>query len=117
LLGNPNAASNSQPSTSTDEPTKPVETTTTTTNVITTATPPDPTKPWLNVRLPGNLVPSHYVVDLQPILTANATGFYSFNGNSSVTFMVEKSTPFIIIHSNKLNYKTIEVLDQTVSLM
>ena len=49
-------------------------------------------------------MPKHYVVDLQPVLTERAPDYYTFNGSSSVTFMVEKSTPYVIIHSNKLNY-------------
>ena len=77
-------------------------------------TPPDPSLPWNNIRLPDNLIPSHYVVDLQPNLTPIRPDYYTFNGSSSVAFMVMKSTPYIIIHSYQLEYTALTILDHNV---
>ena len=115
LLGKPAAVSSGSDDDS--KPTIAASTVPGTSGVLTSAatSTPDPSLPWNNIRLPGNLKPSHYVVDLQPNLKPIRPDYYMFNGSSSVTFEVMKSTPYIIIHSNKLNYSTIEVVDHNVS--
>ena len=76
---------------------------------------PKPLMPWTNIRLPSNLVPIHYNIELQPILTPKVGEDYTFYGNSSVLFTVQKATPFIIIHSRNLIYLKVMVFDQHVS--
>ncbi|XP_004398356.1 PREDICTED: aminopeptidase N [Odobenus rosmarus divergens] len=84
-------------------PTKPMTTTATT-----TATTLDQSKPWNHYRLPKTLIPSSYNVTLQPYLTPNSEGLYTFHGTSTVRFMCNESTNVIIIHSTKLNYTNIQ---------
>ncbi|XP_006740755.1 aminopeptidase N [Leptonychotes weddellii] len=79
-----------------------------TTTATTTATTLDQSKPWNRYRLPKTLIPSSYNVTLQPYLTPNSEGLYSFRGTSTVRFTCSESTNVIIIHSNKLNYTNIQ---------
>ncbi|CAK8674728.1 unnamed protein product [Clavelina lepadiformis] len=92
---------------------KPVETTASSGVIVSTGadqtSPSGPTGPWADVRLPKDLVPLHYVVDLQPNLEPVSTDYYVFNGTSSVDFTVKNATSYIIIHSNKLNYSEVIV--------
>lgn len=74
-----------------------------------------PEGPWSNVRLPLWLEPQHYYVELKPDLIADETGLFWFSGNSRVYFNVNESTDVIIIHSNKLNYSSVQVLSDSVS--
>ncbi|XP_047594607.1 aminopeptidase N isoform X4 [Lutra lutra] len=93
-------------------PTSPTSPTTptapTATGSTTAATTLDQTKPWNRYRLPKALIPSSYNVTLQPYLTPNNDGLYTFSGKSTVRFMCKESTNVIIIHSKKLNYTNIE---------
>ncbi|XP_012588137.1 PREDICTED: aminopeptidase N [Condylura cristata] len=91
-------------------------TTTTTTPKTTTKGPVTPTSPsattvdqdlpWNSYRLPTWLSPDSYSVTLRPYLTPNSEGLYIFEGNSTVRFTCMEPTPYIIIHSKKLNYTT-----------
>ncbi|XP_037623574.1 aminopeptidase N-like [Sebastes umbrosus] len=66
-------------------------------------------EPWDMYRLPKSLVPDHYNLTLWPRLTRNeTTNLYIFTGNSSVEFECTEETDLILIHSNKLNYTTLE---------
>uniref|UniRef100_A0A668AE60 Aminopeptidase n=1 Tax=Myripristis murdjan TaxID=586833 RepID=A0A668AE60_9TELE len=79
----------------------------TTSNPITTPTPSN--EPWDKYRLPTSLVPDQYHVTLWPRLTRNeTTGLYIFTGKSTVEFVCAEETDLILIHSNKLNYTTLE---------
>ncbi|KAM9311210.1 aminopeptidase N [Gastrophryne carolinensis] len=69
-------------------------------------TTPPSTEPWDQFRLPKNLVPIHYDVDLRPVLEKNAQGLYVFHGKSVAWFRCVNPTNLVIIHSNKLNYST-----------
>ncbi|TNN30663.1 Aminopeptidase N [Liparis tanakae] len=72
-------------------------------------TPPPSNELWDKYRLPKVLKPDHYNVTLWPRLTLNATtGLYIFTGESSVAFTCTEETDLILIHSNKLNYTTLE---------
>ncbi|XP_078487941.1 aminopeptidase N [Ciona intestinalis] len=68
--------------------------------------------PWKDIRLPPFLVPYHYMVDLQPNLEPDINGKYEFNGTSNAHFHVVNTTKFIYIHSNKLDYDEVVVLDK-----
>uniref|UniRef100_A0A8C5M6W0 Aminopeptidase n=1 Tax=Leptobrachium leishanense TaxID=445787 RepID=A0A8C5M6W0_9ANUR len=74
------------------------------TSSSTTSTPSH--EPWDNYRLPKSLVPDHYDIRLQPILTKNSIGLYVFYGKSEVFFTCVEETNLVIIHSNKLNFTT-----------
>ncbi|XP_062276095.1 aminopeptidase N-like [Scomber scombrus] len=63
---------------------------------------------WDKYRLPQTLVPDQYNVTLRPHLTPNATGVYIFEGDTTVEFQCVEATDLILIHSNKLDYKTLE---------
>ncbi|KAF7646922.1 hypothetical protein LDENG_00180550 [Lucifuga dentata] len=81
--------------------------TTTTKPTVTTPTPSN--EPWDKYRLPKSLKPDHYNVTLWPRLTPDpTTGLYIFTGESSVEFECVEETDLILIHSNKLNYTTLQ---------
>ncbi|XP_029909225.1 aminopeptidase N-like [Myripristis murdjan] len=68
----------------------------------------DVTAPWDSYRLPASLVPERYHVTLWPRLTPElSSGLYIFTGNSTVEFECVEETDLILIHSNKLNYTTL----------
>ncbi|TFK04341.1 c-C chemokine receptor type 5-like [Platysternon megacephalum] len=71
---------------------------------VTSTTPLAPTNPWNNFRLPQSLIPEHYAVTLQPVLTPDASGLYIFKGTSTVGFSCQNATNLILIHSKQLNY-------------
>ncbi|XP_070686929.1 aminopeptidase Ey-like [Pempheris klunzingeri] len=74
-----------------------------------TTTPAPSNEPWDKYRLPKSLVPDNYNVTLWPRLTSNPeTGLYIFTGESTVEFSCAEETDLILIHSNKLNYTTLE---------
>ncbi|XP_036963792.1 aminopeptidase N-like [Acanthopagrus latus] len=72
-------------------------------------TPAPSNNPWDRYRLPKSLVPEIYHVTLWPRLTPDPeTKLYIFSGNSTVEFKCVEETDLILIHSNKLNYTTLE---------
>ncbi|KAF6722116.1 Aminopeptidase N [Oryzias melastigma] len=72
-------------------------------------TPPPSNEPWDQYRLPTHLVPENYTVMLWPRLTPDPdTGLYIFTGESTVEFECVEETDLILIHSNKLNYTSLE---------
>ncbi|XP_041853604.1 aminopeptidase N-like isoform X2 [Melanotaenia boesemani] len=80
---------------------------TTTRPPVTTPTPSN--EPWDKYRLPKSVVPIQYRVTLWPRLKPHpTTGLYIFTGNSDVEFECVEETDLILIHSNKLNYTTLE---------
>ncbi|KAL7401763.1 hypothetical protein ABVT39_004363 [Epinephelus coioides] len=69
----------------------------------------DVTAPWDSYRLPTDLVPDYYNITLWPRLSRDPnTGLYIFTGRSTVEFKCVKETDLILIHSNKLNYTTLD---------
>ncbi|XP_026221643.1 aminopeptidase N [Anabas testudineus] len=65
--------------------------------------------PWDSYRLPTALVPHYYNITLWPRLSQDPkTGLYIFTGQSTVEFECVKATDLILIHSNKLNYTTLD---------
>ncbi|KAM3609680.1 uncharacterized protein V6R79_018407 [Siganus canaliculatus] len=65
--------------------------------------------PWDSYRLSTDLVPVDYNIALWPRLTPESdTGLYIFTGHSTVTFECVEETDLILIHSNKLNYTTLD---------
>ncbi|XP_072258837.1 aminopeptidase N-like [Pyxicephalus adspersus] len=73
-------------------------------------TTPASNEPWDKFRLPKNLKPDHYDVELRPVLDKNAQGLYVFYGKSVASFKCVNPTNLVIIHSNKLNYTVAPVL-------
>ncbi|KAG8440629.1 hypothetical protein GDO86_006396 [Hymenochirus boettgeri] len=59
---------------------------------------------WDKYRLPKNVKPVHYDVELQPHLEKNTAGLYIFNGKTTAFFVCSEPTNLILIHSNKLNH-------------
>ncbi|XP_068131335.1 aminopeptidase N-like [Hyperolius riggenbachi] len=76
----------------------------TTTGTTTATTTQASNEVWDQYRLPKTLTPTHYEVDLRPILEENKDGLYVFHGKSITHFKCETPTKLVIIHSNKLNY-------------
>ncbi|XP_056137350.1 aminopeptidase N-like isoform X2 [Lampris incognitus] len=69
----------------------------------------DITASWDSYRLPTTLVPDNYIVTLWPRLTPDPnSGLYIFTGSCSVEFECVEETDLIIIHSNKLNYTSLD---------
>ncbi|KAM7423676.1 hypothetical protein PAMA_000166 [Pampus argenteus] len=73
---------------------------------IPSTTPSSPMELWDNYRLPGSLAPATYNVTLWPRLEPNADGLYIFTGHSTVVFRCVNETDLILIHSNKLTFKS-----------
>ncbi|XP_039261490.2 aminopeptidase N-like [Styela clava] len=88
------------------ESTKAPQSSSTTAGTSTTTTDATETGPWTNIRLPNNLIPDDYEVELRPVLEADTAGKYWFYGTSSVWYRCVEPTNHIIIHSNKLDYAT-----------
>jgi len=101
LVGRPETSSN-------DDGLNPSKTTTTA--PTTTPITEKPLGPWNNIRLPLNLVPYHYDVELKPDLQPDSEGEYWFTGTSSVDFTVATETNFIYIHCNKLDITSISLI-------
>jgi len=56
--------------------------------------------PWTNSRLPPNLIPEHYVVDLRPDFDFNDDyNAYLFYGSSSVRYLCNVSIDYILLHT------------------
>uniref|UniRef100_A0A8C6VXF7 Aminopeptidase n=1 Tax=Nothobranchius furzeri TaxID=105023 RepID=A0A8C6VXF7_NOTFU len=69
----------------------------------------DMTAPWDRFRLPSSLVPEFYNITLWPRLRPNPnSGLYIFTGRSIVQFECLRATDLILIHSNKLNFTTMD---------
>lgn len=65
--------------------------------------------PWNSFRLPTDLVPVDYNITLWPRLSHEPnTGLYIFTGQSTLKFECVKETDLILMHSNKLNYTTLD---------
>ncbi|XP_014676174.1 PREDICTED: aminopeptidase N-like [Priapulus caudatus] len=72
--------------------------------------PPAPTfPPWTDTRLPENLLPIHYDVELQPFLPP--AGDFELKGSVRIRFRVAKATSIIILSCDqiKLDKSSIEV--------
>ncbi|XP_052084132.1 aminopeptidase N-like isoform X2 [Mytilus californianus] len=88
-------------------PSSPLVPTTTVAQLTTTS--PASTR---NVRLPLNLYPTLYDVELQPYMyEGDAKDFY-FTGNVKIEMQCIKSTNEIVLHSNKLN-----ISEQSIQVM
>ena len=87
---------------------------TTVSSVTTTTVQPVP-GPWNSIRLPLDLIPTLYRVDLKPELVADAAGRFWFEGESEVTFVVEEATNYVHIHSFLLKFESVDLFDQEVS--
>ncbi|XP_069840529.1 aminopeptidase N-like [Dendropsophus ebraccatus] len=88
-----------------------ITTTTTTTSSVIPATTPASNEIWDKYRLPGDLIPQHYDIDLRPILTKkNTEELYVFHGESKAHFTCNRATEYVIIHSKKLTYTQNPVL-------
>uniref|UniRef100_H2XYF3 Aminopeptidase n=1 Tax=Ciona intestinalis TaxID=7719 RepID=H2XYF3_CIOIN len=57
--------------------------------------------PWMNSRLPNTLLPIHYNVKIRPVLDIDvASSTYLFYGSSTVQYLCNVSTDYIIMHSH-----------------
>ncbi|XP_041041651.1 aminopeptidase Q-like isoform X1 [Carcharodon carcharias] len=74
-----------------------------------TATVPERWGPWNNSRLPSNLFPSHYQLELWPKQVPGQDGLYFLIGQANVTVMCREETEIILIHSQHLNYSGVTV--------
>ena len=94
------------------------EESTTASPLQTTTTPfestPNPSNPWNNPRLPPNLVPLHYDVNLMLSLEPDSSGLYWFDGNNAATFQVLTSTNVILIHANRMIISNLSVINEKV---
>uniref|UniRef100_UPI00398E6FDA aminopeptidase Q-like isoform X3 n=1 Tax=Pristiophorus japonicus TaxID=55135 RepID=UPI00398E6FDA len=65
--------------------------------------------PWNNSRLPTNLIPRHYQLELWPQLVPGQERPNSFTGQVNVTVMCREETEIILIHSHLLNYSGVTI--------
>ena len=72
-------------------------------------TPPKPTvnpsKPWSDIRLPRNIVPSHYNISLRVDLEK-----FVFSGSVDIDVECTRDTEYVIIHANSLDIKKSQVV-------
>ncbi|XP_067839089.1 aminopeptidase N-like [Heptranchias perlo] len=64
---------------------------------------------WNNTRLPSNLIPSHYQLELWPRLEPEQGELYNLIGQVNVTVMCREETEVILIHSHQLNYSGVTI--------
>ena len=64
--------------------------------------------PWDNVRLPANVTPSHYLVNLNVNLET-----FQVTGSVSITCSVNSETKYILIHAKDMSIGGREVLTQS----
>ncbi|XP_074661523.1 aminopeptidase N-like [Tubulanus polymorphus] len=57
----------------------------------------DPSLPWANIRLPGNIIPSHYRIELRVDLTT-----FKFRGKVAIRVECMSDTEYVIVHVTKL---------------
>ena len=81
--------------------------------VTTTTVEPVP-GPWNSIRLPLDLTPTLYRVDLKPELVADSQGKFWFSGESEVEFVAEEETGWVYIHSYLLEFESVELYDEEV---
>ena len=83
--------------------------------LVTTTTEEPVPGPWNSIRLPLDLIPTLYRVDLKPELVADGDGRFWFGGESEVEFAVEEETGWVYIHSYLLQFESVELYDEEVS--
>ncbi|OCU02223.1 aminopeptidase Q [Xenopus laevis] len=59
---------------------------------------------WNNPRLPHNLVPLHYDLELWPRMQADDEGNYPFSGQVNITISCVEDTDVLLLHSVQLNF-------------
>ncbi|OCT98525.1 aminopeptidase Q [Xenopus laevis] len=59
---------------------------------------------WNNPRLPQNLVPLHYDLELWPRMQADDEGNYLFSGQVNITISCVEVTDIVLLHSVQLNF-------------
>ncbi|XP_072272161.1 aminopeptidase Q isoform X2 [Pyxicephalus adspersus] len=64
---------------------------------------PGPPGIWDNPRLPHNLVPVHYDLELWPRMLPDADGNYPFSGQVNITISCVDGTDLVLLHTQKLN--------------
>ncbi|KAG8598113.1 hypothetical protein GDO81_002501 [Engystomops pustulosus] len=77
-----------------------------TTPPVTFTSPPDATgRPgiWDNPRLPPDLVPLHYDLELWPRTEPDAGGNYPLSGQVNITISCVHGTDIVLLHSSNLN--------------
>ncbi|XP_059170263.1 glutamyl aminopeptidase-like, partial [Physella acuta] len=67
-------------------------------------------KPWLNFRIPRDILPIHYDVTLYPDLSNESD---TFTGNETIQMQVHRPTRYILIHVDHLyiNVTSVRLLD------
>lgn len=65
-------------------------------------------------RLPKNVVPTNYVIELTPYLDTNDTNKFTFKGQSKIDLVIKQNTKTITFHANNLNLSNI-ILEYSLS--
>ncbi|XP_078719720.1 thyrotropin-releasing hormone-degrading ectoenzyme isoform X1 [Lampetra fluviatilis] len=77
---------------------------------LTTATPAAENQPWENARLPGTLAPRHYDLRLSTFMDN-----FTYAGQVGVVLECLRSTPYVILHCDRLNISRIALSPVNVS--
>lgn len=60
----------------------------------------EPKQATLNYRLPTNVIPSNYVIEIEPFFTG--TNEFTFSGRATITLRSLTTTNEIVLHQNQL---------------
>ncbi|KAE8635577.1 hypothetical protein XENTR_v10002672 [Xenopus tropicalis] len=79
----------------------------TSTSLENIAEPTDRPGIWNNLRLPHNLVPLHYDLELWPRMEEDEEGNYPFSGQVNITISCVEDTDVVLLHSIQLNFSDV----------
>uniref|UniRef100_A0A8C5PQR7 Laeverin n=1 Tax=Leptobrachium leishanense TaxID=445787 RepID=A0A8C5PQR7_9ANUR len=72
-------------------------------------TPPGRPGTWNNLRLPKNVVPLHYELELWPRMVPDSSGNNLLVGQVNITIVCEEKTDVVLLHSHLLNISRAEM--------
>ncbi|KAM8960785.1 aminopeptidase Q [Pelodytes ibericus] len=84
---------------------------TSTSSFLATPSPSTTGRPgiWDDLRLPNNLIPLHYDLELWPRMLPDSEGNYFLTGQVNITIQCMEQTDIVLLHSSRLNFSRAEL--------